>query len=529
MHPDEIRVMELTQNIKELVFNVDQTRIAAAITDFNQQIATHSAAAIAVLGDSDAFGEDADGTVRSVKPQALRAALLDNLGFDTPTISLKKMNQEKLRQDPVAASALESAAKVNKALSHKRRTKTFAGVVQIDAELTYFAAHTGRFSSRNSGRGLNLHNLPKRNPAVAKPIRSLFRLPDDLCFVRGDFANVEYRVSGLLTNCQHIQELFTRDILADPYSAFWKAATSQTITKKDPARQLAKAAVLGLSYMMGQQRWTDELMRALTEPTFKVSLADLETICATNNWALPADQRTRTILAKLRCPAAVATVAYHTREKFHAVHPELGRAARHIEATVVRAMSLGFDPPQAQRALDTLNLRAITLRDDRTLQAQTVRAVCGYWPAATVSWRDLLVRQTPFGTGPTFVRAGSRPVARFSVNIAIENLVQSAARNALCMGLLELDRRGFPYVLHVHDEVLIVCERTTSAVNAARAALLDVFGPGGWLSRQGWEWSVLINPAEIGVSQSLWEDDTLSEQLWPRIANHDAAALENLP
>jgi hypothetical protein len=380
----------------------------------------------------------------------------------------------------------------------------------------------------------NCHNLPKRNPLVAKPIRSLFRLPDELCFVRGDFANVEYRVSGLLTGCAHVCNLFGANPLADPYAEFWTAATGQKVDKSIksdvPKRQLAKAAVLGLSYMMGQQRWTDELMRSISDPTFKVTLTDLEAVCGLNGWVCPSDQRTRAIITKLRAPGAVASVAFYTREKFHQVHPEIGRAARDIERTVIRAMSLGFDPQQAQRALDQLaSLRMVRLSDDRTLQGQTVRAVCGPWGSPTVAWRDLLVRQTPLGTGPTFVRAGSKPVARFSVNIGIENLVQSAARNALCMGLLELDRRGYPYVLHVHDEVMIVCERSCAAVTAARQALLDVFGPGGWISKQGWQWAVLINPAETTISQSLWDDEKAAQLLWPRIAAGESAALDHLP
>lgn len=814
MHPDEIRVMELTQNVKEIVFSVDQAKISDAVTAFDLQVAQHGVDAAAILGKSSSYGEDDDGSIRSVKPHALRAALLETLGFDTPTISMKKINPENLRQNPDAAKVLESSAKMNKALSHKRRVRAFAGATEIDAELTYFAAHTGRWSSRNSGRGLNLHNCvsvgiplltdrgwisiltltpgdkvwdgtefvshqgvrlsprralepsiaackvtaehpvwtgdrmlaraalspslrvqssaaglcslmraavkfgsapgvmdavlcslgqsqgyiraaaadlaattpgttttaggliapcsdlfggdtticftdtapkgmesfdswetkcalagatslpssreyesmlagmiqactwigstarnctdpvtlgsclrwitraivalqsalpreksllitpnglasstsppttdgardalydvlgagpraryqagglivsncPKRNPAVAKPFRSLFRLPADLCFVRGDFSNIEYRVECLLTKCQYGADMFTANPLADPYAEFWTAATGQKIDKTVKAdqskRQLAKAAVLALGYSMGQQRWTHELATALADPGFKLSLADLEQVCAANNWTLPADQRTRLIMGKLRCPPAVASVAYYTREKFHQVHPEFGRCARHIEHTIQRAMGMSYDQKQSQRILDGFQMQpAIVLTDDRGLQGQTIRAKCGPWPAQTIAWRDLLIRQTPIGTGPTFVRAGNKPVAKFSINTGIENLVQSAARNALCMGLLELDRRGFPYVLHVHDEVMIVTERTCAAVNTARQALLDVFGPGGWISRQGWEWSVLINPKETTISQSLWDDEHLSQTLWPRIAAGDDAALENL-
>jgi len=1079
MHPDEIRVMELTQNIKELVFSVDQSKIATAVQSFDALIAQHGADARAILGESESFGEEG-GQIKSVKPHALRQALLEHLGFEASSISLKKLNPEKLRQNPNAAAVLESSAQVNKSLSHKRRVRSFAGATSIDCELTYFSAHTGRWSSRNGGKGLNLHNCvsvsiplltdrgwisilsltpedkvwdgtefvqhhgvrlsplrpleptlaacrvtrdhpvwdgkrmrargvlcpaqraassaaglcsllraaaklgsmpgvmdavlcalgqsqgylraaaadlaptmrgmsttgggliapgsdlfdggtticstatalagmesfdtwetkwcldgvtsapsfaeyesilggmiqactwigstvanrtdpatsgscqrwltraivaiqsalprekslritphglassisapttnggrdalydvlgvgpraryqagglivsncPKRNPAIAKPFRSLFRVPDDLCLVRGDFANVEYRVTGLLTDCAHVRSLFTANPLADPYAEFWTAATGQKVDKTVkadvPKRQLAKAAVLGLGYClaedtpvltdhgwkaiqtitkadklwdgtgwiqhggvvnngrkpviqlngiwltaqhrvlsrsgwveagaiagneltripawgsalgdgrllvksttldpnaglapgapaviaevygptgsyavsrwsavcarvrtvgepaaspgsipasyptlayaadgslrgiisssgaslvqtpttgstmeggasrfvsriaepfsdtsplyqdgttggststvatwtgitnpaicgwsthqnpsetsanvydildagphsrfqaglllvhncMGQQRWTDELLRSISDPTFKVTLADLEAVCGANGWVCPSDQRTRAIISKLRCPGAVASVAYYTREKFHQVHPEFGRAARAIEQTGVRAMSLGFDPQQAQRALDQLKLHGVRLLDDRTLQGQTIRAICGYWPTPTVAWRDLMIRQTPTGTGPTFVRAGSKPVAKFSINIGIENLIQSAARNALCLGLLELDRRGYPYVLHVHDEIMIVTERTCQAVTAARQTLLDVFGPGGWLSQQGWEWAVLINPKETTLSQSLWDDEALAQTLWPRIAAGDATALENLP
>lgn len=533
MHPDEIRVMELTQNVKEIVFSVDQAKISDAVTAFDSQVAQHGVDAAAILGKSSSYGEDDDGSIRSVKPHALRAALLETLGFDTPTISMKKINPENLRQNPEAAKVLESSAKMNKALSHKRRVRAFAGATEIDAELTYFAAHTGRWSSRNSGKGLNLHNLPKRRPEVAKPIRSLFRLPADLCFVRGDFANIEYRVCGLLTGCAHTAGLFSADPVADPYAEFWRAATGQTVDKAVkadvPKRQLAKAAVLGLSYMMGQQRWTHELSQSISDPSFKVTLSDLEQVCAANNWTLPADQRTRMIMGKLRCPPAVASVAYYTREKFHQVHPEFGRCARSIEHTIQRAMGMSYDQRQSQRILDGFAVMpGIVFTDDRQLQGQTIRARCGPWPADTIAWRDMLIRQTPIGTGPTFVRAGNKPVAKFSINTGIENLIQAAARNALCMGLLELDRRGFPYVLHVHDEVMIVTERSCAAVNTARQALLDVFGPGGWISKQGWEWSVLINPKETTISQSLWDDEALSQSLWPRIAAGDDTALEGL-
>lgn len=528
----EIRVHEATQQIKELTFTVDQSRIASAVQAFTQAANAACSTASTILGDTVGFNFDGDD-VRSVKPADIKQLLLANLGFEAPTISEKKLNPERLRQNAQAASAIHAVTAVNKTLSHKRRVRAFSGLSEIDCELTYFAAHTGRFSSRNSGRGLNLHNLPKRNPAIAKPVRELFALPSEYAFVRGDFANVEYRVEGLLTGCDYVRDLFTQDVLADPYATFWTAATGQPCSKKDPARQLAKAAVLGLGYLMGIQRWMEELLRGLADPTFGVSLADLDRVCATNGWGHPSDPRVKAAMTKLNAPWQVAAVAFETRERFHRVHPEIMRTARWLDRAVTKlsahtnpALALGelyADPAAPDRQL-------LGLSTDDWLQGRSVLATCGPgWHTPTVTWRDLLVRQTKMGAALTFVRAGRRPPVRASANICLENCVQSAARNALCMGLLELQRRGYPYILHVHDEVMLVVPRDRDELLRAKATLLDVFGPGGWISTQGWGWSVVIKPGDVTMSKTLYESEAWAAAAWPRLEQGDLTVLQELP
>jgi hypothetical protein len=97
---------------------------------------------------------------------------------------------------------------------------------------------------------------------------------------------------------------------------------------------------------------------------------------------------------------------------------------------------------------------------------------------------------------------GYRPLTK---NVIIENVTQSAARNALCAGQLQLRDEGYHYQLSVHDEVLLVVPRRAEDVRRAREALLRVFGPGNSL---GYEWAVVIDPSEINVSQSLYEEET---------------------
>jgi len=531
----EIRIHEMTQAVKELAFDVDVAAVHAAANGFEAQATQSAADAAALLGDHGAVNYDA-GVPRSVKPHEAKRLLLENLGFQTQTISIKKINPEKLRQAADAAKAIDALAQTNKALSNRRRVGTFARTTRIDCELTYFAAHTGRWSSRNTGKGLNLHNLPKRNPLVAKPVRQLFVLPDDLCFVRGDFANVEYRVEGLLTGCQYVIDLFTNDVNADPYAKFWTAATGQPCDKRNPAdvpkRQLAKAAVLGLGFQMGLQRWMEELARGLGDPAFGVTLADLDAVCVSSGWTTPTDRRAKAAMTKLGVPWQVAAVAYHTRELFHSLHPEFARAARWLETAVGRVAG-AIDPDAAlawaYSLPNALDRNIVDMIPDDTIQGRSLRVRCGHWAHPTVTWRDLLVRDTPFGAGLTFVRAGSRPPARTTINVLIENITQSAARNALCTGLLELDRRGYPYILHVHDEVMMLVPRDRDAVLQARKDMIEVFGPGGYVASKGWDWSAIIKPGDITMSRTLYEDEKWAGSAWTRLAQGDLSVFKELP
>jgi hypothetical protein len=129
----------------------------------------------------------------------------------------------------------------------------------------------------------------------------------------------------------------------------------------------------------------------------------------------------------------------------------------------------------------------------------------------------------------TFVRAGNRPPARTTVNILLENIVQAAARNALCTGLVELGRMGHPYVLHVHDEVMIISRRDRQSVLQARDDLLRVYGPGGYVAQQGWDWSVVIKPDEVGLSRTLYEDEKWSAAAFAKLDAGDDSPLGELP
>lgn len=316
-----------------------------------------------------------------------------------------------------------------------------------------------------------------------------------------------------MTNCAHTQTLFTDDILADPYSEFGKAGTGIIVTKEDPARQIFKAAVLGLGFMMGVGTWMAQLLLLISDAANGVSLADLELVCQRQGWVPVGDRWVLAQQKKLNAPWQVAAVAYYTRLAFHRIHPEFKMLADWLMYTVQK-ISSAVDKQLAiemcYRLPNAPDRNKLGLEYDGGLSGCSVRAICGPW-TRTVAWRDLGMADTPFGFAFASVQAGTKGYRKITPNILIENVVQSCARNAICAAKLELDKRGWHYLLSVHDEIMIVCDRNRETVLAARQDLLDVLGPGNKL---GWDWSAVVNPSEINVSESLYEID-MGELLEP--------------
>lgn len=545
----EWRVGEICSAVKEIRINIDHEAVQTAYHEFAAQADRYGEALINALDDEqqDAIGVDRvvgeDGIervhVRSVKPAQVKRLLLDNLGFSTKSISLKKINPVTLATHPDdrVREAIQVGSKANKALSHKRRVTRFQEATALDAELNWYGGHTGRFTSRSSGKGLNLHNLPKHDKEVAKLVRSMFRLDDDLCFVRADEANVEYRVNGLLSKSSHVRTLFAMDVFADPYSAFGQLCTGQIITKADPVRQLFKAAVLGLGYGMGLETWARNLLMELAKPKPDFTLADLQKTCEQQRWQFPHGRHAKGLLTKLGCDPAVICAAFHTRRLFHEVHPEMKLLADWlVNAATLVSQGCGQD------VLDSLyeNPNAphpehLRLMVHEGFEGYTLAVYIHNWPHPAVVWRDLGVRDIP-GRGPclSFMN-GAKGYRSLYASIAIENVVQAAARIKTCEAKLRLQDLGLPYLPSVHDELLPVVPSTPDWCYHARSALLDAMGPDR-NDPTDWRWAVVVNPREINVSRSWYEVDVgkldprfpSNEAWWDALATHPEL-LENLP
>jgi hypothetical protein len=546
--PSELRVCELSNRAKRLYFEVDQDQVLAAV----ENMANASGAAaleVAHAFDDDpeilkAFGWHGDVaptsidealkmSPKSVKPHAIKALLLDRLAIDftKKSISLKKINPAELADmSDAGRTTITKTSELNKYLSYGRGLRKFSGVLAVDCEISYAAAHTLRFASRNEGtKGLNLHNCPKHNKLIAEPFRRSFVLPEGYIWVRGDFANVEYRVEGLVAGSEYIQHLFTEDLFADPYVAFGEWSTGLKIDPTTPngkaLRQIFKAAVLGLGYLMGIKTWMGQLLQVVARGD--VSIADLCTLAEERRWSR-CSGRTRGHVKILGCHEIIGVVGEKVHELFHQRHPEFARLGRWMEAAVSR-LSYAHDPSSALQALYELpgapDRNLLELFVDRSLGGSSVRARYAQWPAS-VCWRDLAVRETLRGACLTSVLAGHKPPRAFTPNIAIENFIQFFARCALVKGQLELEDMGHEIQISIHDEAFILTKAEPECVLKARHDMLKVFGPGNTL---GYSWAINVDPKSVTVSKSLWDDEKwCQKQFWPRMDAGDYSVLKEV-
>ncbi len=556
--PVELRICELSNRAKTLHFNIDQERVLQAVENMSRMAGTAALDVAKAFGDDPevfkAFGwhgdkvpanaEEAMKLVpRSVKPHEIKNLLLSKLDIDFITdkksTSLKKINPAEFANLPLPARlALTSTSDLRKAMSYRSGLTKFSGLPIVDCELSYWAAHTGRFASRNDGaKGLNLHNIAKHNVLIAEPFRKSFVLPEGWVWVRGDFANVEYRGEGLLTGCAFIEELFVKDPFADPYRAFGEWATGLSCDKNTPSgkalRQLFKVAVLGLGYMMGLKTWMTQLLMLLAKRDDKgnpeITIDDFIKLAAEKRWSRMSYDA-RKCVRDLGCHDIVGIVGEHVHELFHQRHPEFSKFGRWLEATVSR-LSYAHDPAAVLEELYQLpgapKRELLDLSVDRRLGGSSVRASTSGWPAS-VCWRDLAVRETGGRRGPclTSILAGHKPPRAITPNILIENCVQYWARVALCMGSLQLEDLGWLYQLSVHDEIFILARDNRDDILRAKRDMLKVFGPGNSL---GFGWAILIDPSAVTVSKSLWDNETwCKKEFWPRLEAGDSSVLKEV-
>jgi len=280
---------------------------------------------------------------------------------------------------------------------------------------------------------------------------------------------------------------------------------------------------------MGLQTWMAVLLKALADfPVYKLTLADFERIADDQHWTL--NKYARQAQAKTHAPDGLARVAVGTWEAFHRIHPEIRQFATWLELSVMEA-SRALDPHEALKycaglatAPDPAKIRLVW--EDSPDLERSIRVYLGGHDHPTVTWRDVGVRPVGFDGGFCLSsrQSGSKGYRALTKNVLIENCGQSLARIGLVRGQAILEPE-YPLQLSVHDAGMLIVPQDIPSIVKAKRDLLRVFGPGNTL---GFDWAVLMNPAEINVSKTLYEVEQ-SADWWKRLEAGDTSLLTSLP
>lgn len=550
--PEELLLAEQASRVRGLSLGINQDLAATAedrfleaatseLTTLLDIIAEHGSKEVTYQTDKKGierlhYGNGADAKsffgmtgdkIRSINYQQLRAFVNDELGFKTNTVSYKKVNPERKRQNPLVSRLIDAIRDGGKALTFARRSGSMVGTTKADLNYRYYAAHTGRPSGKGEGtKGHNILNIPKRNKAVANIIRPMYEVPRGLVMVSGDLANAEYRALGLMTNCTHIKNVFGKDAMADPYAKFCLAATGIEPDKRNPEdvplRNVFKQGVLSLNFLCGLAKWMDQILIAIADG--EVTLEQLEALCRKQRWTEPfGSQWYDNAKAKTSAPDSVAALCFHTYNLFHDIHPEFRKFGNWLTECLADFAG-SMDPERClerwkgrEGAPDPELVEMCVDWDKKNEKSIAVR--CGYW-SPTVFWRDLGIRVAKkFDRDEPCLTMLHKNMGYRSVSPQqlVENLAQSFSRN--CMAELKLrmqEQHGFQYMFDIYDDLKLLCP--LDRVKEARQAMLNEAGPGS--DGCGYGWACLIDPTEIEASvnfkgvvpdEAWWAEPNLKE------------------
>jgi len=383
-----------------------------------------------------------DGKVPTVTAAGkLKTYLVDDLGFEVDSLA-KDILEELLASDlPFQVRQVLELRKEG-SLTSIAKYKKIKAWVSPDGNLRHLFMYFGAGTGRWTGKGPQLHNLPRGQykgdkeiliqaiynedietiseladveglnamDLISSCIRETFCAPEGHTFVAGDYSGIEVRVLAWLSGQRNLVDLLRRG--EDPYIDM-----ASSIYHVDPAnvtpdqRSIGKMAVLGLGYGMGAEKFVEQCRKS------GITI-DLEF----------AREIVKTYRAKYR---GVTTFW------------------REIESAMSEAIRIGESTlgPLVFRQ-DTKKNVVVTLPSGRPLYYINCKMVPGrfgkFQPShyKVDSYTNQWCRRETYG------------------GMLTENVVQAIARDILAQAMLRLHRVGLTPVLHVHDEAVILVRET---------------------------------------------------------------------
>lgn len=420
------------------------------------------------------FGEllDADLAVsgrRAPKKRGCRGEVIYALSKKDPAfVALLHDHDPRIKALVAARLFAGSLASRNSRLEYLDRARQRGGKLHV--LLGYHRAGPGRFQG---GDGFNTQNIQKRG---AEGENSAEAIPEAICappgcsLPRSDASQIEARILSWVAGQRDLHGKFAQGV--DIYSEFASARFNTMVRKPRPddapavalslsrLRQLGKAAVLGLGYRMGVDRFESTLRQ--------------------NKEVAPMFGNGELTTQKL------AGIVYG----FRASYPAIPQFWKDSEATFRDACNGHDGTCRGIRFFRSGHDVRIALPSGRELVYQGVREIPpAFKPISYVNecgQRAEFLRDTP-----AMVYADGQELHG---GVITENIVQGIARDMLVHVIYTLERAGFPVVFHCHDSVCVCVP--DDRIEAAKTKLLDA-----WRKVPAWAAGLVLD-AEVKVGRT---------------------------
>jgi DNA polymerase len=390
------------------------------------------------------------GVVNQITKHADLTEWLCSTGVETDSVA-KKAVAELLEGElpPEAREALELRADAGR--SSLAKLTSIKLVTCEDSRARglhlYHAASTGRWG----GKHIQTQNFPRGEVAdiesfipdvlannyegidliehplvvISSMLRSMIAAPEGFDLMAGDFSAVEARVLNWVAGQDDILDLFRAmdagDKTRHPYKVMavkmGRAASADLVKKPSEDYQAGKAAELGCGFQMGAEKF----VRAAWD-VYQLRVTDEQ--------------------------AAQAVKAYR------ATHPMVVNLWYDIERAVKQAVGTPGAPFRfgSRNMLTAIVAGAylyIVLPSGRPLMYAAPKVF-----DAETSWGAIKPTIHYKGVNPNPLAHGTWEVLRTYGGHLVENVVQGVARDLLAEAMLRLEARGYPVVMHVHDEAV---------------------------------------------------------------------------
>jgi DNA polymerase len=419
--PSEQKLWELTFKMNEKGLPIDKPTVEAIVYYMKEYMAARV----------EALPEITNGLV--ITPGQIQKIKQFCINNGVPVTSLAAEPLAELLERPDLPEAVREVLELRQELGLSSVSKYLTmldmwnrGYVQGCQR--YYGAGTGRWS----GQGLQPHNFPRahvENPeewiekfvnkeVIEKPVeiakallRPMIKAPEGYRLIVSDYSSIENRVLAWLAGDEKTLQGFREnfDQYRDMASYVYSVPTPE-VTKEQ--RQLGKALVLGCGYNMGAKRFVG------AAKTFGIALTEKEAM----GYVMAYRNKYPLVVLLWR--------AYANMVKFAVQYPGKSYTVREVSAKVIADTNknkwLMIKLPSG-RTLAYLNPRLSNSEYGVSIVYESVDNLTFQWGTKTL---------TP--------------------GLITENVVQAAARDILCEGLLCLTEQmpAVQPILLVHDEIV---------------------------------------------------------------------------